>query len=359
MKTAEKINVLLTCANAQISPSVFKLLKASDYVDKVVGIDANSYPGCLGKEFFDTFYKVPNGESPDYFQHIETIVKKEKIRVLFPASDEELFILSERREQLQSNYNCSVVSASKEVVNHVSNKAELCKQINLITENKVSFFEPKTLEDLEQALIKLGHPQKKVLLKPKFGRGSKGIKIICEERSEILNFEDKFNSFIKSADLLSFFKKNPDHLRDYLVSEYLTGEKYSSDILAKNGEIHHSIQRSNGINPKLNPPTQYAEIVNFHDIKEFNQKICKHFKIDNFAQIEVGRDSQDKLKIIEINARLDATLPITMGLGHNYYDYLIHKQLFGVFPEITDNWRSGTFFYRYWSDGFTTNESTK
>ena len=52
MKTAEKINVLLTCANAQISPSVFKLLKASDYVDKVVGIDANSYPGLPRERIF-------------------------------------------------------------------------------------------------------------------------------------------------------------------------------------------------------------------------------------------------------------------------------------------------------------------
>ena len=68
--------------------------------------------------------------------------------------------------------------------------------------------------------------------------------------------------------------------------------------------------------------TQYAEIVNFHDIKEFNQKFV-HFKIDNFAQIMYDI-TQDKLKIIEIN--IDATLPITMGFEkHNYYDYLIHK----------------------------------
>lgn len=358
MKKTEKINVLLTCANAQISPSVFELLKKSSYVDRVIGIDASSYPGCLGMEFFDKFYKVPNGKSSDYFQSIETIVKKEKIKVLFPASDEELSVLSEKKEELQSNYNCSVVSSSTEVVNQVSNKAELCKQINLITNDKVVFFEPVTLEDLKQSLVHLGHPQKKVLIKPKHGRGSKGIKIICEERSEILNFEEKLNSYIKSADLISFFKNNPHHLRNYLVTEYLIGEKYSSDILADNGKIIHSIQRSNGINPKLNPPTQYAEIVNYQDIKNFNQKICEHFRIDNFAQIEVGRDSEGVLKIIEINARLDATLPITMGLGHNYYDYLIYKQLFGEFPQIEDNWRPGTFFYRYWNNGFTKNGSS-
>jgi len=113
--------------------------------------------------------------------------------------------------------------------------------------------------------------------------------------------------------------------------------------------------RNNGPMPKISPPTQVADIVFDEDIREFAESIVEVFGFDFFVQIEIGRDLKGNPGLIEINTRLDAALPITTGLGLNFYHEMITYALKGMMREdIKDyrDYRKKIIFKRYWQHFF-------
>ena len=71
-------------------------------------------------------------------------------------------------------------------------------------------------------------------------------------------------------------------------------------------------------------------------------------------QFEIGLNAESEPRLIEINPRLDATVPITMGVNRNYFAAMIDYCL-GIpvhFDPISPLPSSRTMFYRYWSHIF-------
>lgn len=110
--------------------------------------------------------------------------------------------------------------------------------------------------------------------------------------------------------------------QDYFLSEYLEGEKYSLDGIFKNGKILTFMIRSNGRNIKFQTPTRFAKVVSSQKVVNFSKKIARLLNLNGFHQIECGYQNNN-LKLIEINPRLDATLPITICYKTNFFEHII------------------------------------
>ena len=101
IKTRPRISctILLTCIGGTMSADLIYGLKNDPILDmKIVGVDANQDPA--SKYLVDIFYKVPFGTDEGYGDTILQIVKTEKVQVIIPGSDQEAFILSALRYQL-------------------------------------------------------------------------------------------------------------------------------------------------------------------------------------------------------------------------------------------------------------------
>ena len=99
--------------------------------------------------------------------------------------------------------------------------------------------------------------------------------------------------------------------------------------------------RNNGTLIKYRPPTITAKTSEDNDVFEFAIKVGQKLNLNGFHQIECGKDNFGKVKLIEINPRLDATLPITKCYNHNFYELLLHNKSVGLMkPEKF-------FFHRY------------
>ena len=148
------------------------------------------------------------------------------------------------------------------------------------------------------------------------------------------NFNNKVTHEIDLEELIKLFENNEHALQEYIFMEYLVGDKYSADILVEKGNTVDMVIRNNGPYPKVSPRTMIADIVFDTDICEYSKEVCKLLSLDDFAQIEVGRDLDGDIRLIEINGRLDASLAITKGVNLNYYELLIRKAINSKFPEI-------------------------
>ena len=218
------------------------------------------------------------------------------------------------------------------------------------------FYAPVYVDDIKEAAARLGYPKKDFIIKPRCGSGSKGLKIVTSHF-------DTYDSFIQNKQisttldkLADLFSSYPEKISEFVIMEYLPGNKYSADILSEHGEVKSMVIRNNGKDLKINPPTQLADIVFDGDIREYSKRICELLKFDFFIQIESGRGKDGKPYYIETNPRLDATTPITTGLGVNFYHEMINYAINGSFSiniDIVENNRDKTIrFFRFWDHTF-------
>ena len=353
----DKVNVLITCAASQIMPSVIKLIRKYEKREiRVIGIDSKPLNLSIGGYYCDSFYKAPMGHEREYLDFIKKLIQKESINIIFPGSDEEVIELSKIKEYLKK-HNCHVTCSSEKITNIAADKYKmLCKlQKNDIPVGK--FYNPQSLDDFQKAAKDLGYPAKKFILKPKKGRGSKGLRIVSSkniDRYENFLLNKNFNTNLE--EIVTLFKDYPDKIKDFVLMEYFPGDKYSADVLVSNGEVKSMVIRNNWKELKINPPTQLADIVFDEDVREYSTKICNLLKFDYFIQIETGRGEDGKPYYIETNPRLDATTPITTGLGINFYHEMIDYAIQGHFNDdidvLNNKLNKNLRFFRFWDHTF-------
>jgi len=324
------------------------------YDVSLIGVSAGNMNDGAGHLYCNAFYEVPMGDDPQYWSVMRNITEIEKIQMVFVGSDEEALALSQHADELKI-MGCSLCCSDYTTNLLSSNKYDLMSLLQKKGIPVGQFFTPERPDDIKVAAESLGYPEKNIVIKPKFGRGSKGFRIITDKVDKYQQFLSGGKTYITLDDLLSIFSENPEKTSEFMLTEYLPGDKYSIDMLVEHGRVICAVARNNGPEPKINPPTQLADVVFDEDLIQYTESVSKCMGYDYFVQIEVGRDDSGKLKLIETNIRLDATLPITTGVGVNFYHEMMTYALEGAFREsIPQIPRSGRKFrfIRYWQHEF-------
>lgn len=288
------MNILITCAGSLIIDEVTLLLRSIKSIKKIFLVD--SQPNINKK-----IKKVPDGKNSNYAKVIKKIVFRNKIDYILVYSDEEAESLS-RHKWARSKSHLDSFKNTK----LINNKFLLYEKIKKINQ--------KLLPDYSLASKKfLLKKYNELILRPKSSRGSKNVfKIV--KKNKFTSQEIGYNIFNKLQKLKVFEK--------YFLSEYLNGEKYSLDGIFKNGQMLTYMIRSNGKQVKFETPTKFAKIINSKKIVNFSLEIASILNLNGFHQIECGFQNGN-LKLIEINPRLDATLPITICYTTNFFEHLI------------------------------------
>lgn len=349
------VTVLMTCANSQVAPGIMEMIKDHpDYRIRLIGCDAADKGEILGRHFCDHCYSVPMGTRDHYIDTIFEIVQEQGIQLIFPGSDEECLKLS-RNHRTFENQGCKIACSEYQVVNTCFDKYNM---MTFLRDKKIStgdVYSPKSITELDKYAELLGYPSRDFIIKPRSGRGSRGFRVI----SSIYNRYDAFfggEGYKLSLDVLKDIFQSREHLlHGYMLMEMFSGDKYSADVLVSQGIVHSMVIRNNGTVPKVNPPTQNAQIVFDKDIRAYATRVIGTMPFDYFVQVEIGRTKEGDLGLIEINTRMDATLPITRGIGLNFFREMITYGITGKirsgipdYHEYTKNLR----FRRYWSHLF-------
>ena len=354
------VAILVTCVNSQVAPGIMALIKNHpDYRIRMIGCDAADRGEILGRHFSDHCYSVPLGTGEDYIGAIIDIVQRHSIHMIFPGSDEECLILSEHREKFET-LGCKIACSAFETVSLCVDKFRLMTHIKEKGVRSGTAYLPTTLANLENFAYKLGYPNIDFVIKPRSGRGSRGFRIISADIDPYAAFQQSDHSRISLEALKGIFAEHETDLSRYLMMEMYTGDKYSADVLIDRGTIRSMVIRNNGSTPKTQPPTQNARIVFDDDIQQYADQIVRVIPFDYFAQVEIGRTEKGELGLIEVNTRMDATLPITEGLGLNFFREMVTYAMTGKMrPDIPNgtDCRIKLRFRRYWSHLFEETDS--
>ena len=181
-----------------------------------------------------------------------------------------------------------------------------------------------TSDELENAVYELGYPEKPVVVKPTFGNGSRGVRILDASKSRYDRlFNEKPNAQTLRLEELMAIIREKDTIPEMMIMEYLPNEDVSVDILADHGEtLYYSCRQGLVVSSIM-----VSSIVKFNnEAIELAKKVTKLLKLDGNLGFDMKVDCNGNPQVMEINPRLPAGVVNSVIAGVNF-PYLRVKQV--------------------------------
>ncbi len=214
------MNILFTCAGRRkYLIDYFKKELPNFGGGVVVGADMSTMAPALSS--CDKLYEVKSVYSDKYIDTLLKICKKEDINALISLSDLELPILARNKHKF-SSLGVKLIVSDNNVIDICSDK---WKTIEFALENNIPV--PKTYLYVKDAMsdIKSGNVSYPLIVKPRWGSASFGLKVVRSDEG-LISFFDKCGKDIAKSHIANFGEQN----ENVIVQEYIVGKEYGLDI---------------------------------------------------------------------------------------------------------------------------------
>jgi carbamoyl-phosphate synthase large subunit len=330
-------NVLLTCCGGLISPSQIKSLKGvRERKIRITGVDMDD--NAVGRYLCDTFYQVPGGGSPEYIKTLLGIAQKEAIEVILPASHEESLVLAKQRSVFEEK-GIKIAVSSYETLSRAYDKGRCYQFLKDKHLPCPEFYVVRKADEFKNYAAKLGFPEQNIVMKPVLSRGGRGAKILTKKGVAHYLLNEKPGSLY--ADYESTLKTLENLKEDFpemVLMEYLPGDYYSVDFLAKEGKALIIVPK---IRIKGNPSqTLVGRVHRNTEVEELTKNISKAFNFDYNVNIEMKYSKHGQALPYDINPRIAASVAFCTEAGANLIYYAVKLALGEEIPQcppIKDN----------------------
>lgn len=212
------IRVLVTGAGGSAASNFIQSLRLTGEKYYIVGCDINPYHLELSNT--DKSYIVPRISESNYIEKINELIKKEKIDIIHPQPDQEVFFLSKNRDKIKAR----LLLPDHSTIKKCQDKIRLVDQFSKAGIPVGESYKIKTESDLRLALKKLFQKHKKVWIRATHGAGSKAslpVENFKQAKSWIEYWRD-----IKGVGYGNF-----------MATEFLPGREFAFQSIWKNGQL--------------------------------------------------------------------------------------------------------------------------
>lgn len=273
---------------------------------------------CIGRysRFKNKFIKSPHPENAEtYLEFLIRLAEKEDVQgwVIFPNSDEAVYVLSRYKEILEKWYR--IPTPHWEVIRNVYIKKETYR---VAEENGIPIpkqYNVKTIEKSE--LIDLPYP---LVIKPSirnhFYNKTKIKAFRVNNQEELIKVYYKVSAIIPPSEIIiqDFIPGGPKNLYSYCP--FFKDGKTITGITGRRARQHPM---------DFGHASTYVEIVEIPELKILAEKFLGLINYYGLAEVEFMMDPRDhQYKLIEVNPRVWGwhALAIAAGIDLPYYLYL-------------------------------------
>lgn len=336
----------MTGGGAPGAAGILKCLQQHPTISIVVA-DAN--PDAVGRYLNPVFETIPKATDEGFIAAIEALCQKHQIQAIVPLVTRELFPLS-LHKQYFAQKGIKILVSDYEQLTVANDKGKLYQLLHNSGVLTPQFQIANTVAQLENAVHQLGYPNNIVCFKPCISNGSRGFRIIDENKDEfdlLFNYKptSEYITLSKAKEILS--KKEFPTL---LVSEYLPGEEYTIDCLAQNGKCLLAVPR---LRKKMLQGISVAGVVEKNtEIITYCHQIIAQCGLHGPIGIQVKRAYDGSFKILEINPRVQGTTVALLGAGVNMPLLALQAEMGETINPDTIEIKWGTEFTRHWVEVF-------
>jgi carbamoyl-phosphate synthase large subunit len=305
---------------------------------RVIGTDMNRDNS--GRYLCNRFHQTPQATDPKFVDALCKICEVEKVALVIPQNTSELEKLS------QTQLPCPVTVSTFEAVKTANNKFDLACLAEKLGVPVPSYFIARNFDQLKEAAVTLGYPQRPIVVKPCVSNGMRGLRILDENYAAAKAFwEEKPNGVHTTLSNLQFLNGSvwPSPL---LVMEYLPWTEWTVDVLADEGETIIAVPRSrdsikNGI-------TWTGTTHPVKELDEYAAKLTEKLGLSYAFGFQFKRDARMEAdRLIECNPRIQGGMILSTYAGANIIYGAVKLALDEKLPEFKVKW--GTRMLRYWA----------
>lgn len=315
------ITVLITGCSRHSKGIVDSLKNNEDKIKvRVVGVDCNEMN--LLRVGVDASYVVPRITEPDYFEKLLFICQKEDVDVIIPYITAELPLIAAKRDMFEE-VGIKVSVASPVSLKIANDKIELAKWFpEYMPRQTVAH----NVDDVTRFAEEIGYPENKFCCKLSSKCGGAGFAIVDDEKAyDITTFNRLgFNRYVSFEELVKIIEKND---LDIILQEYVEGVDYSVTVLAEHGAVKYMCGFA-GYTMEYGAVVT-GEIIKHEKAYQIAEKVCMEIGLDGNACFDfIVKDGGESI-LLEINPRINASLPFVSAAGLNL-PFLRCKQLLGL-----------------------------
>ena len=259
--------------------------------------------------------QIPFATDPQFSSLIASICQDYKIDLLVPSVDEELPLMAEVNRLLP---DLDILVPEHQHVTLMMDKLKLMKYFS---EHSIPAPYSTTLENIEN----LDFP---FFVKPRWGRGSRGIQVIHSE-----------------MDLNQYISNSPYKKNDIIAQELMSGVEYTVMMSANiNGVLRAVVPVK--VNLKKGITIKAVTEKNKHVI-DACVKIHELFKTRGCYNIQVFLQPDGTVFPIEINPRISTTFCLGVSSGVDPIEYFYASS---INKSMDFNWSCGITLNRHWKN---------
>lgn len=259
----------------------------------------------VGRYLSDDFIKMPSQHDPLLWQIIENEILSKKVNVVIPSLDETLMGWSQRKEYFTSLGVHVIVSDSSTIA--------ICQDkwqtFNFFKENRFPTPETSLTQDFP-------------LVKPRKGRGTKGIKIT----------------------------DNAINMEGMIAQELVEGIEYTVDIFCDLDGFPVYIVPRRRIKV-LDGKSTSGIVEKVPEIEKWIEAICRKLRFTGLVNLQCFIQSDNSVKFIEINPRLAGGMALGFAATENWMRLIIQNLIDGI-PIVRKPVCYGLQMKRYYAEVF-------
>ena len=286
------MNILLSCSSNKtlILEWIYITIKRLNIKSKVFAGDCNN--NVVSKFFCDYFWHMPILKDEN-FEKILGFLKKNKIRIIFPTSDQELPFWAWHKYLLKKN-KIFVMVSDLETINLCNDKL---KFYNALKDNKNVSFTSSNLS--------IFNNKTRLVAKNRYGSGSKNI-LINLSKKEINLFKNKEN---------------------FIYQKFIKGKEFSVDCYF---DINHNLLScSFRYRDKINNgESEITTIFKNSNLKKVIINISKAIKFQGHVMFQGILSKNGNIEIFECNPRLGGASYLSSFQFLDSIKYFISENIF-------------------------------
>ena len=273
MKTAMTKRILVTGIGGPAGKAVVQYLKQRNA--HVIGVDMNPDVKLLD---VIPFYSVPAGNNTGFIERLLNITIEERIQLIIPTVDEELIPLAEHKSLFENHGKVLVISPLKAI--------RTCRD----KYRTATFLRERNIPCPHTALAKdLTHLHLPVLVKPRSGRGGRGIAIF-ENRLQLEKAQSRYDS-------------------SFVFQEFVSGPEYDANLFIHEGKIlvNQVLLKKKLEHGNFGNALETVKI-NDSEVEDLAAKAAMALELEGAVDIDVRKDELGTSKILEVNPRVGANV---------------------------------------------------
>ena len=320
-----KINVLLTCIGGFFALDIVDALLLDRTLDvRVVGVDGD--PTVMNRHFLDTFHQVPLASTnpDDFVSELLDICRRDSIDIVLPGADEEVWALSRVREEfLDIGVQCAVQDG--DTVDLIRDKVRFFEKASQAGVPLPEFAAVASAQEVIQVAEQLGYPDRRVVLKPRTGRGARGVIIVDPDAGDHTVIQEargfELGKLEEIADRLSR-KEGPLEL---MAMEFLPGDIYDVDCFADEGVPICVIPRRRLWGTPFSRGVEGHEIVRNEEMERVARIIAETLSLSYVFDCDFGTTADGRPGLLEINPRWSGSVTAAIAGGVNLPSLLVRS----------------------------------